>query len=227
MITDGVIRPGGLLLTRRLLDYCAFPPLARIVDVGCGTGITVEYLRDVHGLTVAGVDLSEERLSQGRERSADLDLIQAAGEDMPFADASLDGVLAECSLSVMQDISKALAEFCRILTPGGKLALTDMYVRNAGDVSQAGNMPDSGCTVSGYLTHGSLTKLLAENDFKIIAWEDQSDFLREFIACFIMEYGSAEKLWQCLSTRSDDRQICEPTPKTTKLGYFLLVAEKS
>ncbi|SMD11576.1 DVU_1556 family methyltransferase [Sporomusa malonica] len=226
MITDGVIRPGGVVLTKRLLDYCAFPPLAKIVDVGCGTGITVEYLRDVHGLNVVGVDLSEERLRQGRERSADLDLVQAPGEDMPFTDASVDGVLAECSLSVMQDISKALAEFCRILTPGGKLALTDIYVRNVGDTSQVGNMPDSGC-ISGYLTHGSLTKMLKEKGFKIIAWEDQSDFLREFVACFIMEYGSVEKLWQCLSTRINDRQICEPTPKTTKLGYFLLVAEKS
>ncbi|HWR41713.1 DVU_1556 family methyltransferase [Sporomusa sp.] len=226
MMTGGVVRPGGVLLTKRLLDYCAFPPLAKIVDVGCGTGITVEYLRDAHGLNVVGVDLSEERLRQGRERSAGLELIQAAGEDLPFTAASVDGVLAECSLSVMQDTGKALAEFSRVVIPAGKLALTDIYVRNTDGTSPPCNMQGSGC-ISGYLTYGELTKMLEENGFNIIVWEDQSAFLREFVARFIMEHGSAEKLWQCLSTRSNDRQICEPSPKTTKLGYFLLVAEKT
>lgn len=194
--------PGGFKLTKQLLDYCSFSPAAKVLDVGCGIGTTVGYLQDVLGLQAIGVDLSEIRLAQGRKKSSSgLSLIQAAGENLPFADASFDGVIAECSLSVMQDIYTVLTEIYRVLTPGGKLAITDVY------------LPDSDST-AGYLNNSQLKTILEKNGFASIIWEDQSAFLREFVARYIMEHGSVEELWQCV-----------PTGKK-KLGYFLLVAEK-
>jgi len=65
-------------------------------------------------------------------------------------------------------------------------------------------------------------KLLTENGFNIIVWEDQSSFLKEFVARFIMEQGSSvEQLWQCIANRMNGRHIFQ----AAKLGYFLLVAE--
>ena len=193
--------PGGLTLTKLVIDYCAFMPDAKVLDVGCGTGTTVEYLCETYGLQATGVDVAEVRLAQGRNRTPGLQLIHASGESLPFADASFDGVVAECSLSVMQDVTKVLAEISRILMPGGKLAITDVY------------WPASDCS-AGYLNNHQLEKMLAENGFSIVIWEDQSTFLREFVACYIMEHGTMDELWQCIAT-----------PKA-KLGYFLLVAEK-
>lgn len=193
--------PGGLALTKRVFDYCAFIPGAKVIDVGCGAGMTVEYLQNVLGLHSIGVDLSEIRLAEGKKRSPGLQLVQASGEKLPFADASFDGGIAECSMSVMKDAGAVLAEISRVLVPGGKLAITDIY------------LPTSD-TLAGYMNAGQLKKMLEKRGFTIGIWEDQSACLREFVACYIMEHGSMEEFWRCVSI-----------PKK-KLGYFLLVAEK-
>lgn len=194
--------PGGFTLTKRLVDLCSFLPAAKVLDVGCGTGTTVQYLRDVCRLRPTGIDAAEVRLAQGRKRSPDLALLHATGECLPFADATFDGVIAECSLSVMSAKEMVLTEISRVLVPGGKLAITDVY------------LPDSDRS-AGYLNRDQLATMLEKTGFAGIVWEDQSAFLREFVARYIMEYGAREELWQCV-----------PFPKK-KLGYFLLVAEKT
>jgi arsenite methyltransferase len=200
-------RPGGLQLTQRLVDYCNFDHGSIVVDMGCGTGTTVEYLRDVRRLYALGIDLSTVLLQQGKERKADLRLIQSPGADMPFADHSIDGVLAECSLSVIPDVSKVLTEINRILVSGGKLAITDLYIRE-GD-----------CDIPSIMTHSDLLQILQNHYFNILVFEDQTVFLKEFVASFIMEHGSIEDLWQCTGKKKLDKKI-------PGLGYYLLIAEK-
>lgn len=205
-----VIRPGGLQLTRRLLEYCAFEKGAKVVDIGCGAGITVQYLRDVCDLCAMGIDLSEQFLQQARERVPELPVLWAAGEHLPFPENSFEGVIAECSLSVMEDANKVLAECGRILISGGKLAITDVYILTA---ENNGPLSDE----TGAMTYVQFKKIVENNGFNITVWEDQSIFLKEFVACFIMEHGLAEELWQCGFTQAKERK---------KLGYFLSVAEK-
>ncbi|HBS59225.1 MAG: DVU_1556 family methyltransferase [Bacillota bacterium] len=222
---DGVLRPGGLNLTKYLIDACAFRHKAKVADVGCGTGITVQYLRDKYGLSATGVDISATRLQQGRARTAGLRLLRAAAEALPFADDSLDGVLMECSLSVMQDADRVLAEVGRVLSPGGKLGITDMYFRSV----VQGDLPP-GCepqlnAKAGIMTRAELAALLAAKGFNIITWEERTDSLKEFVARFIMEHGSAEALCQCLALRQKEQQLSLQALKKG-LGYFLLLAEK-
>lgn len=221
---EGVLRPGGLRLTEKLIDACAFLAGGKIVDVGCGTGITVEYLRDKYGFCAAGVDISATRLQQGRARTAGLRLLRAEGEALPFADNSVNGVLAECSLSVMQDTGLVLSEIWRILMPGGKLGVTDLYFRQASGAIMPGGTTDAGHK-TGIMNYDALKQLLEEKGFKTVFWEDHSDSLKEFVARFIMEHGSADELWQCLALRQKDKQLSQQTLKCG-LGYFLLVAEK-
>jgi ubiquinone/menaquinone biosynthesis C-methylase UbiE len=211
---NSVIRPGGLALTKHLADFCAFPVGGKVIDVGCGTGITVEYLCNKWKLQASGVDPSVMLLQQGKKRSPRLNMIQATGENLPFTSCSVDGVIAECSLSVMQDVGKVLAEISRTLVPQGKLAITDIYIRQPDNVLSLSSDSCVG-SICSVMTKGVLKQLLEKNGFKTIIWEDQSACLKEFIACFIMEHGSLEELCHTL-----------PTIKTTKLGYFLLVAEK-
>jgi SAM-dependent methyltransferase len=208
-------------LTGRLADYCAFAPGARVVDIGCGTGITVEYLRDSRKLEAVGVDLAEARLLAGSERSPGLPLMLAAGEALPFADQSADGVFAECSLSVMQHAGKVLDECSRILVPGGKLALTDIYSQS-GCSAAAGDLAKR---TGGIMTGDELAVMLAQAGFGIIVWEDCSFLLREFIARFIMEHGPDDDLWHCIAITGAEGYGCRTAAKL-KLGYYLLVAEK-
>jgi len=210
-MSEGV-RPGGLMLTQRLVDYCDFEHGAIVLDIGCGTGTTVQYLRDIRGVCAVGVDLSAVLLAQGKERTADLQLIQSPGEHVPFVDNSIDGVLAECSLSVMLNTSKVLTEINRILIPGGKLGITDLYAYDL-------EFNFSTCNTAGIMTYNEISQVVLDNGFKIIVFEDQSKFLREFVAGFIMAHGSTEKLWECVGIKTDNQKI-------PILGYYLLVAEK-
>lgn len=216
--------PGGLALTKRAIDYCAFPLGATVVDVGCGTGTTVEYLSNYCGVHAAGVDLSAPRLEQGRKRSAGLLFIQGTAERLPFADASVDGAIAECSLSVMQHTGTVVGEISRILIDRGKLAVTDLYVKNPGDPSAACHLPVADSKTS-HMAGKDLLSMLEKNGFQIIVWEDQSIFLQEFVARYIMEHGSIEQLWQCISGNNVRKNSGEAINRA-KLGYFLLVAEK-
>ena len=204
--------PGGLVLTKRVVEYCAFTLGAKVVDVGCGTGTTVEYLRDICGLQAVGVDLSEARLEQGRERSAGLPLIQGAGEQLPFADASVDGAIAECSLSVMQHARRVVVEINRILIDGGKLGITDLYVKNPGDPSSTYHLSEAG-SQTGYTVDKNWIRMLEENGFRVIVWEDQSIFLQQFVASYIMEHGSVEELWQCISCNDAQQSTWEGNKK--------------
>jgi len=55
-VTGPALRPGGLELTRRSLALCDLPAGARVVDIGCGTGVTVHYLRRHCRLRAFGLD---------------------------------------------------------------------------------------------------------------------------------------------------------------------------
>lgn len=216
-LPDGALRPGGLALTRRLVGYCNWSPGDRVVDIGCGPGVTVEYLLDTCKLAACGVDVSEHLLSQGRQRRADLELVQADGAVLPFGDAAVRGVLAECSLSVMPSAANVLKEAGRILAGGGRVGITDLYWRDRSSLKEAA------AADGGILTQAGWHRLLASAGLQPLVWEDYSGLLKQFVIQFIMQNGSADELWQCLSTR----QGLSAGWSVPDLGYFLLVAEKS
>ena len=94
------------------------PP--RILDVGCGTGIVLEHLEPYGPAT--GLDFSATALEFCRKRGATR-LVQGKGEHLPFADDSFDVVTAFGVVEHIDDDRGALAEWCRVLKPGGHLVL--------------------------------------------------------------------------------------------------------
>jgi SAM-dependent methyltransferase len=93
----------------------------RIADVGCGTGGNLGLL-DRWG-EVTGVDSSPEALRFCSQRGR-TNVVRGSADRLPFAEASLDLVTALDVLEHLQDDRAALAEFRRVLRPGGHLVLT-------------------------------------------------------------------------------------------------------
>lgn len=210
---DGLpLRPGGPSLTETLLDLARFEPDALVVDVGCGQGTGVEALLR-RAVQAIGVDNRPETLDRARRRLAEGAFLLAEATALPFTDASVDGILAECSLSTMPDRAAVLKEWWRVLVDGGRLALSDVYRRTPG--------PDRlGAAPSPMVTWSRLARDLTEAGFVIEWFEDRSDVLKNWVARFVFEYGSLEALWggECGLTAESVRQ--------TAPGYFVLIADK-
>ena len=97
----------------------AAPP--RLLDVGCGTGGTLERLGPF-GCAV-GLDLEPLALQFCRERGHAA-LVRGSATALPFADRSFDVVLALDVLEHIPDHEAAAREIARVLRPGGHALIT-------------------------------------------------------------------------------------------------------
>ena len=116
------LRPGGLELTLKALDLCSFPPKAKIADLACGYGATLELLTGL-GFEAVGLELSTDRLAAAAARGK---VIQGDSHRLPWQDASFDGLMCECSLSLAQDTALALRECLRGLKKKGRLIVSEL-----------------------------------------------------------------------------------------------------
>lgn len=99
------------------LHAVGLPRGARVLDVGCGTGVFLRHAAD-RGADVAGVDASEGLLELARTRLPEADLHQADMTELPFADDTFDLVPGFSSFFFADDIVRALSEARRVARPG-------------------------------------------------------------------------------------------------------------
>ena len=131
-----VLFGGGAAAMRRqalvpLKDALHGRRYARLLDIGCGTGLFLREVKRNHPrLEVVGLDLSPYYLAVARRELAPwsrVRLVEAAAEKMPFGDAQFDALTAvylfhELPPAVRRAVS---AEIRRVLKPGGSLILVD------------------------------------------------------------------------------------------------------
>ena len=76
---------------------------------------------------IIGVDSSPEMLAQAGERVPDGDFLLGDLRQLPVPDAEVDLVVCTLALTHVPDLAPVLAEFARVLRPGGHLIITDMH----------------------------------------------------------------------------------------------------
>jgi SAM-dependent methyltransferase len=110
------------LIERAIREY--FPGSSRVLEIGCGTGFTLQALAAAApAAQLTGTELFEEGLAVARRRMPGVRLLQVDARDMPFG-AEFDLVGAFDVLEHIDDDRGALSEIFRVLVPGGGLILT-------------------------------------------------------------------------------------------------------
>jgi phosphatidylethanolamine/phosphatidyl-N-methylethanolamine N-methyltransferase len=106
-------------------------PRQRILEVGVGTGLSLDYYRK--DAQVVGIDVSPEMLAKARRRVAAKGISQVESlhemdaENLQFPDASFDLVIALYVASVVPNPRRLVAEMRRVCRPGGELVIVNHF----------------------------------------------------------------------------------------------------
>jgi arsenite methyltransferase len=221
---DG-IRPGGRVLTSRALAFCDFAKGSSVLDIGCGSGITVEYLREENALEPVGLDSSAELLARARQRTKAARLVMGSGFSLPFGAGSFHGVFLECVFSLLEDQRTALRECHRVLQVGGRIIVSDVYARDPYGIPRLRSL-NTDCCLRGAMDRDHMLENLRTAGFSILLWEDHSYLLKEFAADLVWFYGSLEKFWNAVGQPSVDRDAVAEAVRQARPGYCLIVGRK-
>lgn len=129
------------------LELCQVAP-RRILDAGCGTGgALVPLATRFPGAELIALDFAPAMLRQAHARVPRVRVIAADSVALPFADGSIDLVFCNLMLQWEDDPRAVLAEFRRVLAPGGLLLLTSFGPDTLHELRSAWEVADGGAAV--------------------------------------------------------------------------------
>jgi SAM-dependent methyltransferase len=109
----------------QIADAASVASEARVLDVGCGTGVLARAAADrvADESQVTGLDLNEGMLAVARRLRPQIEWRQGDATKLPFSVESYDVVMSQFSLMYFPDRGVAIREMVRVLRPGGRLAV--------------------------------------------------------------------------------------------------------
>lgn len=104
-------------------------PFARTLDIGCGTGVAFDMLRQLGAASILGIDIDATAVEQARHTArlsgGDIDVQRADAARLPLADAGFDLVFCHQLLHHANDPGAVLRECRRVIRPGGWLLVAE------------------------------------------------------------------------------------------------------
>ena len=106
----------------------------RVLEIGSGTGQTLQHYRGVDRVVACEPDPAFRKRLAVRARAANISVetVDAAAEDLPFADASFDTVVSSLVMCSVGDPVRAAAELRRVVRPDGILLIIEHIRSNEG-----------------------------------------------------------------------------------------------
>lgn len=175
----------GRAATREMAQLAGVESRMRVLDLGCGIGGPARTLAAEYGCMVTGVDLMAEYCRVATILSAQVGLqsqvtfLQGDITAVPLPAHSFDLVWTQHVTMNIPDKQRLAAEAKRLLRPGGRLALFEVY---AGEVSPP-HFPvpwASDPSINFLTSYPEMQALLTEQGFREIAGRDQSALSRDW-----------------------------------------------
>jgi ubiquinone/menaquinone biosynthesis C-methylase UbiE len=99
-----------------------------LADIGCGTGRHWKYLLSQNPVSLAGYDVSKGMLNKLIEKFPEAKTYRLENDLLPdIESSSLDLLISTLTVAHIDNIKAALAEWDRVVKPGGYLIITDYH----------------------------------------------------------------------------------------------------
>ena len=109
---------------RRAVAMAETRPGDRVADIACGTGDLAVLFAEA-GCAVVGIDFTYAMLPLAAAKASGPVWVNGDAQALPLADASVDVLSIAFGLRNVADPSAAMAEFRRVLRPGGRLIVLE------------------------------------------------------------------------------------------------------
>ncbi len=116
----------------RFLEPLALSTGKKLLDIACGAGGPALRIAGKTGCSIVGVDMHEQAVSAATSLAAKQGLAERsrfqvanAAERLPFVDAEFDAITCIDAINHLPDRPRVVAEWARVLKPGGRLLFTD------------------------------------------------------------------------------------------------------
>jgi SAM-dependent methyltransferase len=156
----------AMLLRLEPLFLEHIPAGGRVLDAGCGRSLFTE-IRPDWPFTIVAADVDHDLLVSRKSLFGDVRWLVGAAEPLPFRSQRFDAVFAGELIEHLTDPRPALAEFARVLRPGGTLILTTPNRGRLANVVDGSERPYSPDHLS-ELCFDEVHLLLREQGFEVL-----------------------------------------------------------
>lgn len=156
---------------------------SRLLDVGCGSGGPALHVVRLTGCRVLGVELYEEAVVSANRNAHEAGLedhatfVQAdASEALPFEEGGFDAIVCIDAINHLPDRERVLADWARLLRPGGRLLFTDpVIITGILDSNELAIRTSIGYFL--FVPQGENERLLTAAGLNVLGVEDHTDDL--------------------------------------------------
>ena len=235
------LHPGGVALTEQLGRALQLQQTSHVLDVASGNGTSALHLTQCFGCRVMGVDFSEVNVARAHERSVSLnarggaDFLRGDSEQIPIRDGAMDAVISECAFCTFPDKPAAAAEFARVLRPGGKVGLTDVYTTGPLPAPLQTLLAHAAC-IADARPVDDYVSVLTQAGLHVTVTEDHSDVLTTLVKEIGLKLMAGEILTKMTTSLPISREELAQGQSMARsaldavasgvLGYALIIAVK-
>lgn len=150
-------------------------PGQAVLDIGSGGGIDAFLAAQKVGSggRVIGVDMTPEMLAKARRSArnagyANVEFRQGQADSLPLEAETIDLVISNCVINLVEDKGRAFGEAYRVLKPGGRLSISDIVANGSFPYDMAANSAGWASCITGALPEKEYIDLVAQAGFKEI-----------------------------------------------------------